>query len=104
MSHFYCFHQWNKTRSEKWHAFITETIHHEDFCEVFIESRSTIRVYIGKSNVGRFICVPDWRASCWVSDLQDLSYNKTKLSKVMKNIVDGTTVAYALLELAAILP
>lgn len=104
MTSFYCSHQWTKTRSEKWQALVTETNHHEDFCEIFIKSRSTIRVYIGKSKTGRFICVPDWKAGCWISDLQDLAYNKTKLSKAMKNIVDGTTVAYALLELAATLP
>lgn len=104
MRSFICHHQWNSKRAEKWNALVTNITQHDSWCEFFIESRSSIHVFVGKGKVGRFVSIPDWRASCWLNDPVDLSFNKGKLGRVMKNTVDGATVAYALQNMADLLP
>ena len=103
MRKFACYHQWNKNRLEKWEGFISDIHKQGDYCEFTIESRSSIHVFVGSSINGRFACIPELRASCWLSDPNDLFFNKTKLAKVMRNVVDGVTVAFAINELADIL-
>lgn len=104
MRSFVCHHSWSAKRSEKWNAVVTDIVQHEVWCEFFIESRSNIHVFVGKGKVGRFVSIPDWRTSCWINDPGDLSFNKGKLGRLMRNTVDGTTVAYALQNLADTLP
>jgi hypothetical protein len=104
MRAFVCHHSWSAKRSEKWNAVVTDIVQHEVWCEFFIESRSNLHVFVGKGKVGRFVSIPDWRTSCWINDPADLSFNKGKLGKLMRNTVDGTTVAYALQNIADLLP
>jgi hypothetical protein len=104
MRSFVCRHLRSSRRYEKWDAFITDIVQHEAWCEFFIESRSNLHVFVGKGKVGRFVSIPDWRTSCWINDPADLSFNKGKLGKLMRNTVDGTTVAYALQNIADLLP
>jgi hypothetical protein len=101
---FLCEHQWSKSRTEKWEGVISEIRTKDNYCEFFIQSRSSIRVFLGFSKLGRYVCIPDWQASCWLSAPEDMSSNKVKLAKAMKNKVDGTTVACAIHKLGDILP
>jgi len=103
MRKFACHHQWNKNRLEKWEGCISEIRKQGDYCEFTIESRSSIHVFVGSSKSGWFACIPEWRASCWLSEPSDLFFNKSKLANAMKNVVDGVTVAFAIKELADIL-
>ncbi len=104
MRSFVCRHRRSSRRYEKWDAFITEIVQHEAWCEFFIESRSNIRVFVGKGKAGRLVSIPDRRTSCWLEDPGDLSFNIRKLGKLMRNAVDGATVAHALLNIADLLP
>jgi len=104
MRSFVCHHYWNNKRDEKWMAMVTNITQHDSWCEFFIESRSTIHVLVSNGENGRIVAVPDWRASCWLSNPSDLATNKGKLGRIMKNIVDGTTVAYALQNMADLIP
>lgn len=100
-----CRHVWNRNRIESWDACITEMYQHGTYCEFLILSRSSIYVLVGKNKQGRrFVCVPDWNAALWVFDLDDLIFNKREFMKVMKNDVDGITVAFALQKLIDVLP
>ncbi len=104
MRSFTCHHEWSSKRMEKWTAVVSNVEQHDAWCEFFIESRYSIHVFVGKGKVGRFVSIPDWRAACWLNDPNDLSFNKGKLGKIMKNTVDGITVAYALQNMAGFLP
>ena len=46
--------------------------------------------------MGYFACMPDFDAGCHLVSLNDVFWNTERLTKVL-GIVDGVTVAYALL-------
>ena len=60
-----------------------------------IESRSGITVLFGKTSLGRFACMPDFKSGCHLAKLNNESYNTEKLYHVM-NPIDAITVAKAL--------
>jgi hypothetical protein len=84
---------WKKGKKvERWLATV-ECIHDNgQFCEVFVVSRSTIRLIIGYGEWGNFVCVPDWNVGTRLSDFKDLFWNSEKLTNLMGN-VDGITAA-----------
>ena len=63
--------------------------------EMRIESLSSITVLFGRSSLGYFACMPDFKASCHLIHPENERYNKEKLISVM-NPIDGITVARAL--------
>ena len=101
--HFRCSYQWDPDDRDDWNGFIKRITCFGSHYEIFITSRSTIRVLIGKSTCGLFACLPDYQAGCYLSTLDDTFYNSEKLIETMENVVDGTTVACALKELAKVL-
>jgi hypothetical protein len=63
--------------------------------EFRIESFSSITVIFGKTSLGYFACMPDFRAGCHFIEPDNEAYNQEKLIPVM-NTIDGITVARAL--------
>lgn len=96
MRKFECTQRWSKTRTESWTGLIVECHRKDGTCEILIESRSSIRAVIGKTTSGRYVCIPEMNAGCWLSEPGDLFYNTEKLSRALKNKVDGITVACAI--------
>ena len=100
---FRCSYRWDDTGTEEWDGIIQQIIPHGQYCEVYIESRSSFRLLIGGSHWGLYACLPDFFVGCWLSTLDDIFYNSEKLIYALDNVVDGTTVASALKALAPIL-
>ena len=88
-----------QSRYERWPATITYMKNYGSHYEFMIISRSSIRVIIGRSTSGNFACIPDFDVGCHLSDLDDIFWNKEKLTKALGK-VDGITVAYALQAIA----
>ena len=84
-----------QTRYDRWIGTIGYMKNYGSHFEFQIISRSSIRVIIGCSTSGTFACIPDFDVGCHLSDLNDIFWNKEKLTKVLGKI-DGITVAYAL--------
>ena len=55
-------------------------------------------VIFGKTSRGYFACIPDFDAGCHLANLNDVFWNAERLTTAL-GIVDGVTVAYALLHL-----
>ena len=100
---FSCSITWEKGETEYWDGVIDRILDYGGLYEIFIKSRSSIQVFIGRSSRGIFACIPDFRASCHISSLDDIFYNTENLIEAIDNSVDGTTVAFALRALAGIL-
>lgn len=60
-----------------------------------IVSRSSFFVIVGHTGFDHFICLPDWGVGAYLSEFDDLFWNKEKLIELL-GIVDGITVACAL--------
>lgn len=103
MIHFRCSYHWDEDERDDWDGFIKGITSFGNHYEVFITSRSSIRVLIGKTTSGLFACLPDYQAGCYLSTLDDTFYNSERLIYAMENPVDGTTVACALKALAKVL-
>lgn len=86
-------------RYDRWNGAVTCMKNWGSHYEILIESRSTIKVIIGRSTSGAFACIPDYDAGCHLSDLNDIFWNKERLTKILGK-VDGITVAYALQSIA----
>ena len=84
-----------KYKNEKWQGTIESVYDHGSHYEMKIESRSGIRIFFGKSNIGNFLSAPDFGAGCHLVDLSDVFWNSEQLIRVLGPI-DGTTVAEAL--------
>jgi hypothetical protein len=100
---FSCFYHWEGGERESWTGKIDYIHNYGGHYEIFILSRSSIRVFIGKSSRGIFACMPDFHASCHLSSPNDVFYNKEKLIYAMDNAIDGATIAYALEKLKDVL-
>ena len=103
MTRFSCSHHWRKSGREDWEGIVTSIQSYGSHYEIFIESRSSIRVLLGTGTSGLFACIPDRQAGCWLSGLEDVRYNGEKLSAAIKNVVDGITVAHAFQALSHII-
>ena len=99
---FQCSYQWEDA-TETWNGTITSIESYGSHYEIHIVSRSSIRVLVGISSLGLIACIPDWKVGCLLSSLKDIFFNSEQLARSMDNIVDGTTVAYALRALDGVL-
>ncbi len=88
----------NKNELEKWSGNIKKFINYGSHYEIFIESRSSILILLGRSSSGGFACMPDFQSGCHIVDLDDVFWNTEKLTAVL-GTVDGITVATALYNL-----
>lgn len=82
-------------RKEMWTGEISMFNDYGSHIEMRIESLSSITVLFGRSSLGYFACMPDFKASCHLIHPENETYNKEKLISVM-NPIDGITVARAL--------
>lgn len=84
--------------TETWQGCIKRLTDHGSHCEIFIESRSSILLLVGKSSRGGFACMPDFGAGCDLVDLNDKFWNTERLVSVLGK-ADGITAATALYHL-----
>ena len=91
---FNCTYQ-NKNKLEKWTGRITNLKNYGSHYEMNINSRSGIIVLFGKTSMGNFTCMPDFRAGCHLAEFDNVFYNNEKLS-YCTNPIDGITIAKAL--------
>lgn len=84
-----------KNKIEKWSGQIEKFINYGSHYEIFIESRSSILILLGRTSSGGFACMPDFSAGCHLVNLDDVFWNTEKLTNVLGK-VDGMTVAVAL--------
>ena len=103
MIQFHCSYRWDDGSKDVWKGTVNQIIPFGSHYEVFILSRSSLRVLIGKSSSGLFACLPDFSVGCHLSSLNDAFYNNEKLIHALGNAVDSTTVACALKALASTL-
>lgn len=80
---------------EKWSGKVKKFINYGSHYEVFIESRSSILVLLGRTTSGGFACMPDFQVGCHIVGLDDIFWNTEKLTAILGK-VDGITVATAL--------
>lgn len=93
---FICINRWGSVRKEQWFGEITKVNSYGGYIELFIASRSSIRVICSKGQYSHWACIPDYQAGCVLSCPSDTFYNTERLTKAMKNKVDAITVAAAL--------
>jgi hypothetical protein len=87
-----------KHKKKYWSGQISNFKDYGTHYEFMIQSRSSIMVIFGKTSRGYFACMPDFNVGCHLVNFNDIFWNKERLTKVL-GIVDGVTVAYALLHL-----
>lgn len=80
---------------KQWSGEIVKEHNYGSHYEIRIESRSGLTVLFGKTSVGNFACLPDFKAGCHLAELENEFYNTEKLINVI-NPVDGITVAKGL--------
>lgn len=88
-----------KDGKKSWAGTVTQLKNYGSHYEFNILSRSSIRVILGESSSGHFACMPDFNAGCHLARLNDVFWNKERLTSALGKI-DGITVAYALCFLA----
>jgi len=87
-----------KHKKKSWAGYISAFKDYGTHFEFRIQSRSSITVIFGRTSQGYFACMPDFNAGCHLANLNDIFWNTERLTAVL-GIVDGVTVAYALLYL-----
>jgi len=100
---FICSYCWENGKKESWSGKVAQIYSYGSHYEIFLQSRSSIRLLVGKTCSGFFACIPDFQAGCHLSSLNDLFYNQEKLLFAMDNDIDASTVAFALKHLSGIL-
>jgi hypothetical protein len=93
---FQCIYHNDEGRTEKWKGYIKDIYHYDNHFELYIQSRSSIHLLVGRSASGLYACIPNFQAGCYLSTLGDVFYNNERLSSALGNPIDGATVAYAL--------
>jgi hypothetical protein len=93
---FICTNRRKNNRKEQWVGEVTSINSYGGYVEIFISSRSSIRVICGRGQYGHWVCIPDYQAGCALSYPSDTFYNTERLTRAMKNKVDAITVAEAL--------
>lgn len=83
---------------QKWRGNIKSFRKCNNCYEIFIDSRSTLRVIFGETSFGGFACIPDFEAGCHLINLSNKFWNTEKLISSIGN-VDGITIGQALYEL-----
>ena len=84
---------------QRWKGKISSLKKCNNCYEIFIDSRSTLRVIFGEASFGGFASIPDFEAGCHLINLSNQFWNTEKLISAIGN-VDGVTVGQALYELS----
>lgn len=85
----------NKNIIEKWSGNIKKLINYGSHYEIFVESRFSILILLGRTSSGGSACMPDFKVVCHLVNLDDIFGNTEKLTGILGE-VDGTTVAVSL--------
>lgn len=63
MIRFRCSYQWDEDERDDWDGLVEEVVYVDGFWEVCMTGRgSRIRLMLGKSSLGGFVCIPDFDA------------------------------------------
>ncbi|MEL7568685.1 MAG: hypothetical protein AAGU27_27995 [Dehalobacterium sp.] len=100
---FLCSYRWENGKKECWSGKVAQIYSCGSHYVIFLQSRSSIRLLIGKTCSGFFACIPDFWTGCHLSSLNDFFYNQEKLLLAMDNAIDASTVAFALKHLSGTL-
>lgn len=87
-----------KHKKKSWTGQISMFKDYGTHYEFMIQSHSNIMVIFGETSMGYFACMPDFNVGCHLANLNDIFWNAERLTAVL-GIVDGITVAHALLHL-----
>jgi hypothetical protein len=87
-----------KHRKKSWVGCISSFKAYGTHYEFSIQSRSSITIVFGRTSQGYFACMPDFDAGCHLANLNDVFGNMERLTAVL-GVINGITVAYALLHL-----
>lgn len=82
-------------QSKIWSAQITSSSIDNNIVDIYVQSRSSFHIIIGKSQYGNYVCVPNFNSGCYLSTLDDIFWNTEKLVRLIGE-VDGITVAKAI--------
>jgi len=82
-------------RKEKWYGNIINYNESKEILEMYIESRSSLHIIMGRTSFGNFVCIPNFNVGCYLSKFNDLFWNSEKLSELIGS-VDGVTAATAI--------
>lgn len=82
-------------KKEIWSGEIIFFINNNNSTEIYIQSRSSIHVIIGKNKYGNHVCIPNFNVGCYLATFDDLFWNTEQLVEVIGE-VDGITVANAI--------
>jgi hypothetical protein len=99
---FKCFYHWDNI-SEYWNASIEQLDFYGSHYEIFIQNPSSMRILIGRYSSGIFALLPDYDIWRPLTNLNDFGFNQAQFVFALGNIIDGTTIAFALKELSGIL-
>ncbi|MBU3090411.1 hypothetical protein KPL42_18245 [Clostridium gasigenes] len=82
-------------KKETWIGEITSCTTYKNSMDIYVQSRSSFHIIIGKSKYGNYVCVPNFNSGCYLSTLDDIFWNTEKLVNLIGE-VDGITVAKAI--------
>jgi hypothetical protein len=99
--YFNCSHTWEDGITDSWEGTIDSLINYGNYCEIFITSRSTLHLILGKYSNGIFVVSPYYGGTYLSNRLDDIFYNTERMIKVFDNVVDGVTAAKAILVISS---
>jgi hypothetical protein len=88
------------SKNEEWEGTISNFMEHNNSCEFWVKSRSSIMVVFGHTTRGGFACMPDFKVGCHLTNLKDKFWNTEQLVEVL-GVVDGISVSNALYALSS---
>ena len=84
-----------------WDASIKKCKETDDGFEAIVETRGTeYHFIVGRSFYGNYLTLVSNNVSLYLAQLDDVFWNAEKLSSLINNNVDSSTVAYGIKELA----
>jgi hypothetical protein len=92
---FRCSQTKKNKKIEYWKGTIKCLKEGKDLVEIYVESRSSLHIVIGKTKYGNFVCIPNYDVGCYLSRFNDIFWNTEKLTSLIGE-VDGITVARAI--------
>jgi hypothetical protein len=92
---FRCFQTKENSKVEYWKGTIKCLTEGKELLEMYVESRSSLHIIIGKTKYGNFVCIPNYDVGCYLSRFNDIFWNTEKLT-ILIGEVDAITVATAI--------
>lgn len=83
------------SKKEIWNGEITSYAINNKSIDIYVQSRSSFHIIIGKSTYGNYVCVPNFNSSCYFSTFGDVFWNTERLVELIGE-VDCITVVNAI--------